>query len=589
MAGRMRSGQRMRVVVGAVLLGLLLAAAPGGAAQPGGEASQARGEVEVLVVLQARADLAAATVREAGATRTTRVQGVVEALRATAAESQGDLLAFLEARGAEYRPYYVVNAVWVRAGQDLLGELARRPDVAAIAANPHVRGVDLGSEPVPAGAVAPGGAVASVEENLERINADDAWALGYTGEGIVVAGQDTGVAWQHPALMNQYRGWDGTAASHDYNWHDAVHTGGGTCGADSPEPCDDYVSSHGTHTMGIMVGDDGSTRVGVAPGAQWIACRNMDQGIGTPARYLECFEFFLAPYPVGATPDQGDPTLAPHVVNNSWGCPPSEGCDAAAIALLEEAVEALRQAGIVVVASAGNSGSSCGTVSAPPALYQGSLTVGNFDHRTGAIAASSSRGPVTYGGPTYVKPDVTAPGTAIRSSVKGGYASLSGTSMAAPHVAGAAALLLSAGPGLAGDVEAVEELLTRTAEARLDEQCGPAGPPNSVWGWGIVDVLGSIDAGLVRGGVTAEGGLPLQGARVLAEARPPATARAETTTGPTGSYTLALPAGVYDLAVDGTCYGGSTVVVEVLRAQATTIPEVVLSRTPCTYLPLAMH
>lgn len=583
MAGRMRSGQRMRVVVGAVLLGLLLAGAPGGAAQPGGEASQARGEVEVLVVLQARADLSATTAR------TARVQAVVQALRATARESQGDLLAFLEARGAEYRPYYVVNAVWVRAGQDLLGELARRPDVAAIAANPHVRGVDLGSEPVPAGAVAPGGAVASVEENLARINADDAWALGYTGEGIVVAGQDTGVAWQHPALVNQYRGWDGTAASHDYNWHDAVHTGGGTCGADSPEPCDDYVSSHGTHTMGIMVGDDGSTRVGVAPGAQWIACRNMDQGIGTPARYLECFEFFLAPYPVGATPDQGDPTLAPHVVNNSWGCPPSEGCDAAAITLLEEAVEALRQAGIVVVASAGNSGSSCGTVSAPPALYQGSLTVGNFDHRTGAIAASSSRGPVTYGGLTYVKPDVTAPGTAIRSSVKGGYASLSGTSMAAPHVAGAAALLLSAGPGLAGDVEAVEELLTRTAEARLDEQCGPAGPPNNVWGWGIVDVLGSIDAGLVRGGVTAEGGLPLQGARVLAEARPPATARAETTTGPTGSYTLALPAGVYDLAVDGTCYGGSTVVVEVLRAQATTIPEVVLSRTPCTYLPLAMH
>lgn len=583
MAGRMRSGQRMRVVVGAVLLGLLLAAAPGGAAQPGGEASQARGEVEVLVVLKARADLSATTAR------TARVQAVVQALRATAAESQGDLLAFLEARGAEYRPYYVVNAVWVRAGQDLLGELARRPDVAAIAANPHVRGVDLGSEPVPAGAVAPGGAVASVEENLERINADDAWALGYTGEGIVVAGQDTGVAWQHPALVNQYRGWDGTAASHDYNWHDAVHTGGGTCGADSPEPCDDYVSSHGTHTMGIMVGDDGSTRVGVAPGAQWIACRNMDQGIGTPARYLECFEFFLAPYPVGATPDQGDPTLAPHVVNNSWGCPPSEGCDAAAIALLEEAVEALRQAGIVVVASAGNSGSSCGTVSAPPALYQGSLTVGNFDHRTGAIAASSSRGPVTYGGLTYVKPDVTAPGTAIRSSVKGGYASLSGTSMAAPHVAGAAALLLSAGPGLAGDVEAVEELLTRTAEARLDEQCGPAGPPNNVWGWGIVDVLGSVNAGLVRGGVTAEGGLSLQGARVLAEARPPATARAETTTGPTGSYTLALPAGVYDLAVDGTCYGGSTVVVEVLRAQATTIPEVVLSRTPCTYLPLTMH
>jgi len=315
----------------------------------------------------------------------------------------------------------------------------------------------------------------------------------------------------------------------------------------------------------------------------------MDQGVGTPASYLECFEFFLAPYPVGGTPDQGDPALAPHVVNNSWGCPIGEGCDAAAIALLEQAVEALRQAGIVVVASAGNSGPACGTVTAPPALYRGSLTVGNFDHRTGLMAGSSSRGPVTYGDRTYVKPDVTAPGTSIRSSVEGGYGFLSGTSMAAPHVAGAAALLLSARPGLVGDVEAVEEVLKRSAEPRPDAGCGPAGPPNSVWGWGIVDVMGSIDAGLLRGEVKTEGGLPLQGARVLVEARPPATVRAETTTGPEGSYSLALPAGVYDLAVDGFCYGASTVVVEVLRGQVTAIPEVVLSRTPCAYLPLAMH
>ena len=73
-------------------------------------------------------------------------------------------------------------------------------------------------------------------------------------------------------------------------------------------PCDD--KGHGTHTIGTAIGDDGmGNQIGMAPGAKWIGCRNMDQGNGTPARYIECMEFFLAPYPVGGTPAQGDPTL----------------------------------------------------------------------------------------------------------------------------------------------------------------------------------------------------------------------------------------------------------------------------------------
>ena len=141
----------------------------------------------------------------------------------------------------------------------------------------------------------------SVEWNIQKVNAPDVWSMGYTGQGVVVAGADTGYQWDHPALQPHYRGWNGITATHDYNWHDAVHDAvGGACGNDSPAPCD--PNGHGTHTMGTMVGDDGAgNQVGMAPGAQWIGCRNMDSsGYGTPARYIECFEFFSRPIRWGA-------------------------------------------------------------------------------------------------------------------------------------------------------------------------------------------------------------------------------------------------------------------------------------------------
>ena len=110
---------------------------------------------------------------------------------------------------------------------------------------------------------------------MSRVKAPWAWSQGYTGQGIVVAGQDTGYAWDHPALINAYRGYNAATgtADHDYNWHDSIHgdignpNPGGTnpCGYDSPVPCDDY--GHGTHTMGTMAGND------LAPGSSRMACR----------------------------------------------------------------------------------------------------------------------------------------------------------------------------------------------------------------------------------------------------------------------------------------------------------------------------
>jgi serine protease AprX len=457
------------------------------------------GEAQILILLRQQADLSGAS---ALSTKEARGRYVYEMLWALAQETQQALRSALETQGIKHQSFYIVNAIKARADSGLVRWLAARHDVAQILPNPRVKGVPLHLPESSPEASLSTRAIDGVEENLIRVNADDVWALGYTGQGIVVGGQDTGYDWDHPALVNQYRGWDGATSVHDYNWHDAIHVydPSNTCGFDSPEPCDDH--GHGTHTMGIMVGAEGSIhQIGMAPGAKWIGCRNMEQGVGTPATYMECFEFFLAPYPVGGTPAEGEPSLAPHVVNNSWSCPPTEGCDGSAITLLEASVEALQQAGIMVVVSAGNYGNDlggpCSTVKYPPAIYPQSTTVGNFNHVTNLISSSSSQGPVTYGDETFIKPDISAPGVSIYSSMPNDmYAYLSGTSMAGPHVAGAVALLLSAAPGYSGDVDGIENLLFSSAEPKTtNEGCGGDGPddvPNNTWGWGILDALGAV-------------------------------------------------------------------------------------------------
>jgi len=463
-------------------------------------ATEGGGEADVLVILREQADLSAAGRL---LDREVRLRAVYDRLRSTARRSQAGLRRMLDRRGVDYRPFYVVNMVALRGDRDLVTDLAARGEVARIAANPRVRQ----SLPVPGADDLAPQTTADVEWNVARIGADDVWALGFIGEGVVVAGQDTGYDWDHPALVDQYRGTRGGTVSHDYNWHDAIHTDSSDCGADSPVPCDD--NGHGTHTMGTMVGDDGAgNQIGVAPGAEWIGCRNMEEGVGSPATYAECFEFFLAPYPVGGDPFlNGEPGLAPHVINNSWTCPPYEGCDEEARAVMEAVVETVRAAGIMVVASAGNQGyAGCSSVDDPPAIYDAAFSVGATDS-SDVIAGFSSRGPVTIDGSGRLKPDVSAPGVSVRSSIPGtGYARLNGTSMAGPHVAGTAALVWSAVPQLIGDVTGTETAIAHAARPRTTaDGCGGDGPddvPNNTYGWGIVDALSAVERTVARAEVT---------------------------------------------------------------------------------------
>lgn len=525
------------------------------------------GEAEFLVRLREEADLSGAG---RFPTKAERGRYVYEQLRRVAQRSQGALLRWLEARGVAYRRFYIVNMVLVCGDMALAQALAARPDVARLEANPVVR--------APLAQPSSGAEVVASEAGLISwgvvdIQADQAWNLyGVRGQGVVVAGNDTGVDWDHPALKTQYRGWDGAAASHHYHWHDAIHRDIGPpnlnpCGYDSPEPCDDH--NHGTHTLGTMIGDDGAgNQIGVAPAARWIGCRNMDNGFGSPATYAECFEFFLAPYPIGGDPlTDGRPDLAPDIINNSWGCPPSEGCSADT---LRDVVEAVRAAGILVVVSAGNSGAAgCATVSEPPALYDASLTVGAYEKSadTYRIASFSSRGPVTVDGSGRLKPDVAAPGINIRSSVRGtGYQSgWSGTSMAAPHVAGAAALLWSAEPSLRGRIAETTALITQSAIPQIDTACGgdADGHPNNVWGWGRLNARAALERALPPGTLSGRVISEMSGAGlagVLLTMHKVGTGVVVTaTTDASGLYTRTLLSGSYVVTASLTGFQGQSV------------------------------
>jgi serine protease AprX len=301
-------------------------------------------------------------------------------------------------------------------------------------------------------------------------------------------------------LIKKYRGYRPDSTRHAYSWHDAIHTNSpiyadtllNPCGFDSKVPCDD--NSHGTHTMGTMVGSDDENIIGVAPDAKWIACRNMDRGYGSLSTYIECFEWMLAPYDQeGKNPD---PLMAPHVINNSWYCSGEEGCDSTNMFVLEDAVINLKSAGIVVVVSNGNSGPSCRSTSGPPGLFEPSFSIGATDSQD-SIAGFSSRGPVTVKGKTYIKPNVSAPGVNVRSVIRGGnFANFSGTSMAGPHVAGTVALMISANPNLAGRVEVIESILEGTPVGIYSSQdCGDflgTALPNITYGYGRVDALRAV-------------------------------------------------------------------------------------------------
>jgi plastocyanin len=566
----------MRYLHAIVILFVLAGASVGAAATATTEVSkidaaledrlERGGAVPTLILLAAQADTSPARLLP---TKEAKGAAVVAVLRAQADRDQPAVLAALAARGIQARRFFSINALSAVLDLPAARMLAARPDVAALVDDSSQRRVEPDRQE-PLRPQAPSG----VEWNVTDVRAPEVWALGYRGQGIVVAGEDTGVYWQHDALKNQYRGWNGSSADHNYSWHDAIHSdigaaGANPCGFNSAQPCDDYF--HGSHTVGTIVGDDGgANQIGVAPGAKWIACRNMDNGDGQPSTYIECIDWMLAPYPVGGTPAQGDPAKAPDVVNNSWGCPESEGCVDTPADGIQQSIQSLSAAGIMFVSSAGNTGSGCGSIEAPPALYPETFVVGNYT-ASHQIAGSSSRGPVTYNGSSRVGPDLAAPGSNVRSVNIGGvsaYRSASGTSMAAPHVAGVIALLWSARPELRGQLDLTRRILQETANHTIVSSGSTCGGivettfPNNTWGHGRVDALAAIQTTLA-GAITVNGSAATTATLTIAS---PAMQFAAVT----GAYSTTLPSGTYTLTAQVAGFAPQSAVVTIASGSLTT-------------------
>jgi subtilisin family serine protease len=437
------------------------------------------GTTSFWVYLAEQADLTAAPINTADApvNRVETTRWVYQELTRVADSSQAGLRAMLEARGVEHTPFWISNVIHVTGDAGLARQLAARPDVSHLEADEPYQLI----EPT-ARVDAPIG-IAAVEWGVTNINADDVWAqFGVTGQGITVASVDTGVRFTHAAVVNQYRGnLGGGAFDHNYNWFDPT----GICGN---TPCDN--NNHGTHVTGTMVGDDGgSNQIGVAPGANWIAAKGCGSSSCASNHLLAAGQWMVAPTDLnGQNPD---PSKAPHVVNNSWGGGRGD-------TWYQATINAWINAGIFPMFAAGNSGSACNTANSPgdniPAYAIGAYDINN------SIASFSSRGPSGVNS-SVIKPNASAPGVAVRSSTAGSntsYASFSGTSMATPHASGVVALVLSAAPGLTGDVDGVKAVLNTTARDTSNLQCGGTAANNNVFGEGRLDALAAVQ--LATGG-----------------------------------------------------------------------------------------
>jgi hypothetical protein len=363
--------------------------------------------------------------------------------------------------------YWITDAVSFSVDRGLLAKIANHPDLRYLIKDLPLELV----EPV------------SVEESQSGLTGSDnsmtvtgvreLWNRGYTGHGRLVCNFDTGVEGTHPALVANWLGANGGSASQ--SWFDPYGTA---------YPIDN--GGHGTHTMGIMVGRDGADTIGVAFNANWIAASVVDRG----QNLIKTVSDILAAFQWAADPDGNPETVndLPDVVSNSWGIP--RGLFAPCDQTFYQAIDNLEALGVVVVFACGNEGPNAGTIRNPAdraTSPTNSFSIGAVDQNQSdlPVASFSSRGPATCD-TTQIKPDVVAPGVSIRSSFRGAtYKLMSGTSMAAPFVAGCVALMREYNP--AATVEQIKTALIASAG-----DLGAQGKDND-YGWGFINVARAIN------------------------------------------------------------------------------------------------
>ncbi|KAF0709451.1 Aste57867_5916 [Aphanomyces stellatus] len=397
--------------------------------------------------------------------RSSRIAHLDSILALHAAKAQADAVALLT--GFSFESNHVGNVLFVEhAPLAVLEQVAALPHVSAIRL-PEVAHLPVLDHTTIDAAI--NATLAANEWGIDIIGASSVWAAGNRGEGVVVSNIDTGVRGTHEALKGNFRA--------DYGWFDPEKK--------SKSPNDG--NGHGTHTLGSIAGANG---IGVAPGAQWIACRGCTTSSCPEKTLTACAQWILCPTDTQGNNKKCD--KAPHVVSNSWGG------NKAGNAWYQSYVDAWQKAGIIPVFANGNAGPKCATVGSP-GDYKNVIGVG----ATGSddkLASFSSKGPTPD---ARIKPDVSAPGYKVRSAWNTGdanYNTISGTSMATPHVTGAVALILSANKGASYDT--VYNLLTTTVDTASltvdNNDCGGVSDssyPNNNYGFGRINVFKAVNGG----------------------------------------------------------------------------------------------
>ncbi len=452
--------------------------------------------VEAIAFFNHQADIASINqqLKQKRATLAERNQRVIIELQEAATQTQPVMIAYLEGlitRGIvkNYRMFWIANMFHVEASREGIEALAARQDLNILYADIPIELIE------PVEYDSGGDLLLDHEIGLERINALAAWEHGWTGQGRVVMNIDTGVDGTHPALSERFRGDVDGDGDYDESWIDPYDTNW-----DFPQD----GASHGTHTMGTICGRsaDGDT-IGVAIDAQWIAAAAIDRGGGME----RTMEDILVSFEWAVDPD-GDPGTQdnPDAIGNSWGIPDGhqwEDCDTT----FWKVIDNVEAAGSVVIFSAGNEGHN--GLRSPPdraETFYNVFSVGavNGNDPNLPIADWSARGPTECAeGELSIKPEVVAPGVNVRSSVPGGgYQTMSGTSMASPHITGAVAVIRQANPNL--DVDTIKDILMSAAhDLPFDD---PDGEDNT-FGHGIIDLyeaclLAQAGHGFIEGRVT---------------------------------------------------------------------------------------
>jgi len=428
----------------------------------------ANGEIAVLLKINAGPNSFNASIVAKTIIPSQKHGFIINGLKSSSRISQRNIISLIEdkpSQVSEFRSFWISNVVYIKGQAEFIKRLAALPEVDFVVVNALLMLV----EPVDTGLACD--SQIGAEPGLDIIGARQAWGMGLTGQGSLVCNFDTGVKYSHPALMNKWRGSNGGSVSS--SWFDLY----------TSTAFPDDINGHGTHTMGTMVGQDGPDTVGVAFNAQWIAAAVVDRGGGVQRTIAD----ILAAFQWAADPDGNAATSndMPDVINNSWGVP--TGYLGACDQTFWEAIDNLEALGIVCLFAAGNEGPNPRSIRTPADRITSqfnSFSVGAVNGQTQEVASFSSRGPSGCDSLT-IKPEVVAPGVSIRScNLSNGYRTLSGTSMATPHVAGAVALLRQYNHQ--ATVDQIKQALILGAT-----DLGQTGEDND-YGYGLINIVNSL-------------------------------------------------------------------------------------------------